>query len=119
MDYSATSTVNGFDGAPTYNIYYKVVKGRVFCDFYMTGDGNGTAVNFTLPYSQLNLTNLVAVGSPGDGMDADTDLDIPLKIWCNQNSNIIGIQKDYAGTEWTDSGTTDRTVRGSINYPIN
>ena len=49
IDYSTTSTVVGWSGAPTKNIWYKVVGDTVYCRFKIFGTSNSSAATFTLP----------------------------------------------------------------------
>ena len=51
INYSATSTVNGWSSITVKKIFYKVVGDTVYCQFDILGTSNATSASFTLPPS--------------------------------------------------------------------
>lgn len=102
VDYGSLSTVVGFSGSPTVNIWYRKVGRLVFVNYFISGTSNATNFTFTLPYTHVNLTNLEARSAA-----RVTDNGTAQSGWARlqENTNVVTVYSDWADSGWTSSGT--------------
>jgi hypothetical protein len=108
-DYSATSTIAGWSGFTTKNIYYKKIGKTVFIHAIIIGTSNGSNAYFTVPYAyatspystQNNYFNAIASDNGGNPIAA---------IAYFSSSTFISVFNGTYGTTFTSSGTKTITV---------
>jgi len=112
-DYSATSTVSGWSGTPTKQIWTYKIDRLVVVMFYITGTSSLTTASFTLPNAVAAASNAVfipcvqvvdnGIGSSSVG-----------RVELTGGSATINVAATPSGGAFTGSGT--KTVRGSFSY---
>lgn len=113
-DYGGTSTIVGWSGTPTKNIWYKKVGKLVFVKAYISGTSDSTSVTFTLPYTSKNSTN---GGAHTATIGADNGADCGCSTQLPANNDTVTC---YKGTNWatwgnwTNSGT--KTINANFFY---
>jgi hypothetical protein len=113
-NYGATSTVVGFSGSPTKEIYVKKIGKTVFVNYYITGTSNATNLTFTLPYTASSTST--AWGSLCIlTEDNATVLAVPAKAQIVGGASTVTAYKDATGAvNWTNSGA--KSILGQFFY---
>lgn len=115
-DYSGSSTINGWSGTPTSEIYCKRVGNTCHVWFRIVGTGSGTAanaVNFTVPWQNDTDDSVIGVARTVDNSTANGG-------YCtiSDNSSTMYVYKQYDSTAtWTNA--VNRYVQGYICYETN
>ena len=108
-DYSSTSTVTGVT-TPTKQIYYKKIGKTVICSYVISGAGTGTAVSFTLPYSNQNPNAIYS----SVGVLRNNAVD-EAGGYCAMNSGSSTVELyRLAAVGWSGTGT--RVIIGQFFY---
>ena len=110
-DYGGTSTVVGWSGTPTTNIWYKKIGNIVFVMFAISGTSNSTSTTFSLPYTSVNSTG-ARVTISGRGMDNGSWLLNSTMIYMEPNLSVLTVYKDLGANGWTASG--NKQVHGQF-----
>lgn len=110
-DYGGTSTIVGWSGTPTANIWYKKVGNIVFVMFAISGTSNSTSATFSLPYASFNGTG-ARITVSGRGMDNGSWLLNPAMIYMEPNLSVLTVYKDLGANGWTASG--NKQVHGQF-----
>ncbi len=113
VDYGGTSTIVGWSGTPTANIWYKKIGNLVFVMFAISGTSNSTSTTFSLPYTSVNSTG-ARVTVSGRGMDNGSWLLNPAMIYMEPNLSVLTVYKDLGANGWTASG--NKQVHGQFWY---
>ncbi len=110
-DYSGTSTIVGWSGYTTKEIWYSKVGKKVFVWFDITGTSDATTASFTLPYSNnadVLLSSFMAAQDNGSWVSS----------WCSiaTSAAVVICYPSVGGASsgWTNSGT--KTVRGHFVF---
>lgn len=111
LDYSATSTITGWSSYTVKEIFYKVVGKIVFINFALAGTSNSATATFTLPYTSINMSILVAIAAKDNGSIINNAV-----AAVNPGSNLAGFYTNMDAAAWTASGT--KTVVGQFFYEI-
>jgi hypothetical protein len=111
VDYSGSSSINGWSSTSVSIIRYKTVGKLVFVSFYINGTSDSTDVNFTLPLTTSN-TGLTFGGAMETAYDNGVNLTTATRVKMDPNSQIVACYKDMAQEAWTASGI--KIVRGSL-----
>jgi len=113
-DYSSTSTVSGWSGTPTKQIWTYKIDRLVIVMFFISGTSNSTSASFTVPDILSNsFTNDVKIPCV-QVVDNSAGVTTPGRIDMTHNSATIDVWKDAGGNNFTNSGT--KVVRGSFAY---
>ena len=113
VDYGGTSTIVGWSGTPTANIWYKKIGNLVFVMFAISGTSNSTSATFSLPYASFNGAG-GRVTVSGRGMDNGSWLLNPAMIYMEPNLSVLTVYKDLGANGWTASG--NKQVHGQFWY---
>ncbi|KKL93897.1 hypothetical protein LCGC14_1870150, partial [marine sediment metagenome] len=105
-DYGATSTVVGWSGTPTKNIYYKKVGNLVFVNFYISGTSDDTMATFTLPYTSVNDTS-ARVYTSIRFKDNNVQSTVSGQMYLAPNSATAALYTDWAAEVWTPANTKE------------
>ena len=114
-DYGSSSTIVGFSGTPTVNIWYKRVGKIMFVNFIFNGTSNSVNFTFTLPYSSASSTNYTTRSAFYVTDNAVTQVS-PGQLRLPSGSNIVTLYKDWTGVLWTASG--NKQAEGQFWYQI-
>ncbi len=113
-DYGGTSTIVGWSGTPTANIWYKKVGNLVFVNVSISGTSNATNISFTLPFTVKNSAGClgrIACSARDNGTYQTT----PGVIETTNNSANATASLDFSGGGgWTASG--GKTITGQFWY---
>ena len=107
-DYAGSSTINGFSSETKY-IYTKAIGSTIKVKFRITGNADGTTVNFTLPYASKSVVPIFEIIVITDaGSRAYGHMGIA------NASATVNCFPDAAESAWTASST--REVAGQFEY---
>lgn len=114
IDYSSTSSLSGWSGSPTKEIY--IIKNRKEITVYYAISGTSNSTSFALFTVPNSLTwGGTAFYNQGYGVDNGSALNYPILGLISGTS--VQFLKNNAGDSWTGSGT--KTIQGVFKYYIN
>lgn len=115
IDYGPNSTIVGWAGTPTANLWYRKVGSLVFLNLYIDGTSNSSSSNFTMPYTSKASANF-NVRAGMEVQDNSTWQTTPGMVLVDAGSNVAILEKGFAGgeTDWTASG--NKTCQGQFWY---
>ncbi len=105
-DYGGTSTVVGFSGTPTVNIWYKKIGNFVYVNFYISGTSDDTPFTFTLPYTNVNDTNS-RVYTAIKFKDNNAQSTVSGQMYLAPNTDVVALYTDWAAQVWTPANTKE------------
>lgn len=108
IDYSETSTIEGWSSFTTKTIRYRIIGKQMFFEVFLLGTSNSTSATFTLPNNNININNnyipkIINNGVVGIGLS-----DI------SANSNSFTTYSSSLGNIFTNSGTKLVSFQGFI-----
>lgn len=112
FDYSAASTIVGFSSLTVWKIFYKL-SGKTLSVWYNfdTGTSNNAALTFTVPYTSAAFTLYQA----NPNRAATTGWAVGFASIA-QNTNVITVYPDMAGSAWPTSG--NKQAIGFLQFEI-
>ena len=111
VDYSGTSTVEGWSAFTTKEIQYRYLNiNTVLVNFVLIGTSNSVDTSFTLPSTCLNYVACSA-GVTGDSGVLSIN---PGSIVCLEDTDTVVLSSDLTGSNWTASGV--KTIAGQFIY---
>jgi len=101
-DYSAVSTVTGWSGTPTKNIWYIKVGSTVYWMATINGTANSSAKSFTLPYSAS--VNQMSMFTPSRNTIGGIGTNIVGSVRVQASSNVLTCFRDMQNTTYPVAG---------------
>lgn len=114
VDYSGTSTIEGWSAFTTKEIQYRYLNiNTVLVNFVLIGTSNSVDTSFTLPSTCLNYIACTA-GVTGDNGVLSVN---PGSIVCLEDTDTVVLSSDITGSNWAASGT--KSIAGQFIYRSN
>ena len=114
IDISNTSTIVGWSSFTQRHIYYKIIDGYCFVDFYLEGTSNSATTTFTMPFNSVQGFSVFRPN--GYNVNNGTASTNAGRIAIATASNLVILNNTLAGGAYTSSGT--KGSAGQISFKV-
>lgn len=115
IDYSNTSTIVGFSSFTAKHIWYKVIDGYMFVDFWLFGTSNSTEMTFTVPF--VSAEGFEIYRATGYIINQGGVINAPGRSSIANGSNVVILRRDFVGAN-TWATTSSKGSNGQISFKI-